>query len=73
MRYQDQDAVNREARDVIQCNPDHIRRDRSMRQSVSQRRLSFILTFDECANFAPIIDSRSAWIDERIRNLSELA
>ena len=34
---------------------------------------SFILPLDESANLGAHINARSAWIDERIRNLSELA
>ena len=73
MRCQDRDAVNREARDAIPCNWYRIHQDRSTFRIALQRRLSFILALDESANLAPHINARSAWIDERIRNLSELS
>ena len=73
MRDQDQVADRYPDRDAIPCNWYRIRRDRSTRQSALQRRLSFILALDKSANLAPHINARSAWIDERIRNLSELA
>ena len=73
MRDQDQDADRYRDRDAIPCNWYRIRRDRSMRQSVSQRHLSFVLALDESANLGAHINPRSARIDERIRNLSELA
>ena len=46
MRDQDQDADRYRGRDVIRCNPDHTRRDRSTRQSASLRRLSFFTLGD---------------------------
>ena len=73
MRDRDQVADRYRDRDAIPCNWHRIRRDRSTRQSVSQRRLSFVLALDESANLASVIDSRSAWIDKRVRNLAELA
>ena len=73
MRDQDQDADRYRGRDAIPCNWYRIRRDRSTRQSASLHRLSFILALDESADLAPHIDARSAWIDERIRNLAKLA
>ncbi len=73
MRDQDQDADRCRDRDVIRCNPDHIRRDRSTRRIVLRHRLSFVLALDESANLGAHVNARSAWIDERIRNLSELA
>ena len=73
MRCRDQVADRYRDRDVIRCNPDHIQQDRSTRQIASRRRLSFVLSFYESANLGAHINARSAWIDERIRNLSELS
>ena len=73
MRDQGRDADKYRDRDAIPCNWYRIQRDRSTRQSASQRRLSFILALNESANLGAHINARSSWIDERIRNLSELA
>ena len=73
MPDQDRDADRYRDRDAIPCNWHRIHQGRSTRQSASQRRLSFVLAIDESANLAPHINPRSAWIDERIRNLSELS
>ena len=73
MRGQDQDADICPYRDAIPYNWHRIRRDRSTRQSASQRRLSFVLALYESADLGAHINARSSWIDERIRNLSELA
>ena len=73
MRDQDRDADRYRGRDAIPCNWYRIRRDRSTRRIASQRRLSFVLALDESADLGAHINARPAWIDERIRNLSELA
>ena len=73
MRVQDRDADRYRGRDAIPCNWYRIRRDRSTFRIASQRRLSFVLALDESANLAPHINARSARVDERVRNLSELA
>jgi len=73
MRDQDRDADRYRGRDAIPCNWYRIQRDRSTFRIVLRHRLSFILALDESADLASVIDPRSAWIDERVRNLSELA
>ena len=73
MRCRDLDVDRYRDRDAIPCNWHRIRRDRSTRVNGCKYRLSFVLPLDESANLASVIDSRSAWIDERVRDLSVIS
>ena len=73
MRCRDQVADRYRGRDASLCNWHRIRPDRSTFRIALRHRLSFVLALNKSANLASVIDSRSAWIDKRVRNLSELA